>query len=144
MPWDSFPFHPCAAAHVGFFQFGMLISRVWFWREAPACPLFPFQQSVLNGIDPMPLVSSRSHTLLNREGVSYFPHKINGSARQEVVVGPVPTRKSSRMILVMVPGSAWSVASEMQSCLEIIYPELCSCICLGSCGEMQAVFSSLA
>lgn len=89
-------------------QFGMLISKVYFWRVAPACPLLPFQQSILNG-------SSRSLTLLNREEVSHFPHKING--RIGSGNGLVPTRKGSRMMLVMVPGSACSVANEMQPCL---------------------------
>lgn len=54
-------------------------------------------------------------------------------------MGLVPTRKGSKIMLVMIPDSTCSVANECSPALDMVYPELCSCICLGSCGEMQAV-----
>lgn len=115
-------------------QFGMLICKVCFWRAAPACPLLPFQQSILNG-------SSRSLTLLNRGGVSHFPHKINEITRSGN--GLVPKRKGSRMTLIMVPGSTCSVANEIQPCLGNGISRAVQLFLLGLLWENAGCFTTL-
>lgn len=71
----------------GVFSVWKAIGKVGVWGVAPAYPLLPFQQSILNG-------SSQSLALLNREQVSHFPHKINADTRGGN--GPDPNKKEQQ------------------------------------------------
>lgn len=126
----QFPFpSPCSYSCEVFFSLQCLSVKFAFGEQHQPAPLS------LSAVNPER--SSRSLRLLNTEWVSHFSHKINESTRGGNGSGSY--RKGQQ--------NCWSwfqvqLAMQQMKCspaLEMVYPELCSCICLGFYGEMQAV-----
>lgn len=90
----------------------------------------------------MAVLASRSLAALNREGLSHhFPHKIDGRARG----GNGPSLQQERQTKwCWSPGARCYLECSKKMLkrspvLDMWYPKLCNCICLGSYRETQTI-----